>query len=598
MGYRRTQSHFRGLGLMLLLLLTKANGAAALSDASKCEASKNKAAGKYAACRLKAEASAIKSGGVADYSKCDAKLDLKWTLVEAGAGGACPTTGDVQSIRDFVAGHTDNVAFGLAVGSVSACNPTATSARPLRTGQTQCDQGNATMGACPGSPVGQDGAAPFGVSRSYTDHGDGTITDNRTGLTWEKLSDDGSVHDRDDTFDWYAAFTKIAALNTAAFAGHADWRLPNLFELHSLSDFGRAGPALDPILDNNCLPGCAVTACACTPPVSIFWTSTSHPQAPYNAYHVNHYDGATYENSKLFNNLAVRAVRGGFAERAPLGQRAGDICAAAKNRLAGKYAQCRQKAEAKAIKSGATVDFSRCDDTLSAKWPLAETKASGACPTSGDESAIAALVADHSDSIHDALAGSGPSTCGFSLSRPLVTGQTQCDDGSGVIGACPGSPNGQDGALAKGVSRDYTDNGDETITDNRTGLTWEKLSYDGSIHDWGDDYDWYSASTKITTLNTSTFAGHADWRLPNIVELYSLANTGQTSFDEIDPVFNANCEFGCDSVSCSCPPFFSWSSTSYQSLPQFAFGVLIFDATVQYHSKTTSYGVRAVRGGL
>jgi hypothetical protein len=38
-----------------------------------------------------------------------------------------------------------------------------------------------------------------GIPRSYTDNGDGTITDNVTGLMWEKLSDDASVHDQPGT---------------------------------------------------------------------------------------------------------------------------------------------------------------------------------------------------------------------------------------------------------------------------------------------------------------------------------------------------------------------------------------------------------------
>lgn len=56
---------------------------------------------------------------------------------------------------------------------------------------------------------------------SFTDNGDGTITDNRTGLMWEKLSDDGSIHDKDTTYTWHNAGTKITALNGGGgFAGY------------------------------------------------------------------------------------------------------------------------------------------------------------------------------------------------------------------------------------------------------------------------------------------------------------------------------------------------------------------------------------------
>lgn len=52
-----------------------------------------------------------------------------------------------------------------------------------------------------------------------------------------------------------------------------------------------------------------------------------------------------------------------------------------------------------------------------------------------------------------------------------------CDQGSGALGACPGVPAGQDGWLQKGLARSYTDNGDGTITDNKTGLMWEKKDH-------------------------------------------------------------------------------------------------------------------------
>src|SRR5256712_5381503 len=53
-------------------------------------------------------------------------------------------------------------------------------------------------------------------------------------------------------------------------------------------------------------------------------------------------------------------------------------------------------------------------------------------------------------------------------------GQTTCWDSSGNVIPCAGT--GQDGDLQKGAPLSYTDNGNGTITDNNTGLLWEKLS--------------------------------------------------------------------------------------------------------------------------
>ena len=72
---------------------------------------------------------------------------------------------------------------------------------------------------------GQD-ANYTGNQPSYTDNEDGTISDNITGLMWEKSMGDKI------TFD--AAFTKADA---STLGNHSDWRVPTLKELYSLIQF-------------------------------------------------------------------------------------------------------------------------------------------------------------------------------------------------------------------------------------------------------------------------------------------------------------------------------------------------------------------------
>lgn len=62
----------------------------------------------------------------------------------------------------------------------------------------------------PCSGTGQDGDLQRGLARSYTDNGNGAITDDNTGLTREKLSDDSTIHDKDNTDLWDDAFGKVA----------------------------------------------------------------------------------------------------------------------------------------------------------------------------------------------------------------------------------------------------------------------------------------------------------------------------------------------------------------------------------------------------
>jgi hypothetical protein len=56
--------------------------------------------------------------------------------------------------------------------------------------------------------VPDDGTVGAGGALRYADNGDGTISDLNTGLMWEKKSDDGSIHDKDDVHSWSGTGTE------------------------------------------------------------------------------------------------------------------------------------------------------------------------------------------------------------------------------------------------------------------------------------------------------------------------------------------------------------------------------------------------------
>ena len=225
-------------------------------------------------------------------------------------------TGTVAGDTDLVAG---NIKSGVNLFGVAGTLSVPTSLSLLKTGQTLCDTtGAGVMGACPGTPAGQDGSLQKGTTRSYTNNSDGTITDNVTSLMWENLCDQDppggtcpTAHDTDTTYSWVDAFTKVAAMNTANYAGHNDWRLPNVSELQSLADYGGDGvdAAIDVKFRTGCTAPCSGTSCSCTQ-AGYYWTSTSYGPAPVNAWAVYFYDGRSYTNGKG-GVFYVRAVRGG-----------------------------------------------------------------------------------------------------------------------------------------------------------------------------------------------------------------------------------------------------------------------------------------------
>jgi len=270
-----------------------------------------------------------------------------------------------------------------------------------------------------------------------------------------------------------------------------------------------------------------------------------------------------------------------------------DKCESSELKTSGKYGFCQLKAEAKAVKAGGSPDFSKCDATFADKFGKADMNGMGQCPSSASQAAIQAFVTQCTDDVATMLAGGSLPTC---QPPPLQTGQQN------VFGT------GSDGDLQKGASRSYTDNGDGTITDNTTGLMWEKKDLSGSgIHDytnmytWGDTFpsftmDGTMVSTFLTNLNAGGgFAGHTDWRIPNVNELQSIANYSVVAALPVDPVFFSLCAVNCMVASCSCTfPTPHWSSSTYRGGDQ-AWFVDFTDGSVGKDSKSSLHAVRAVR---
>ena len=313
--------HRHGLLTLASMMLATAVQAAPTPE-QKCESGKNSVVGKYAACMHKAQQKYVNGGSVdllgrqASEAICASKLGSKWSSLETKAGpGICPTEMDSTAVLDFVdasvAAVEGHLAGGTLPADVETCNADLTTCEAnlgvVKSGATQCWDSAGMVIACAGT--GQDAQFQAGVPASYTDNGDGTVTDNVSGLMWEKLSDDGSIHDKDTTYTWANAFNvKIAGLNAASFAGYNDWRLPNVKELQSIINFGVVNPSTYSQFSNSCMGGCTPTACSCFT-VASYWTSTTAQNA--SAWVVFFSEGRTIFTLKT-GTFYVRAVRGGL----------------------------------------------------------------------------------------------------------------------------------------------------------------------------------------------------------------------------------------------------------------------------------------------
>ncbi|MDX1351316.1 MAG: DUF1566 domain-containing protein, partial [Putridiphycobacter sp.] len=113
------------------------------------------------------------------------------------------------------------------------------------------------------------GNPSYGIN-NFVDNGDGTITDEATGLMWQQADDSNKR-------DWENALSYAENLT---LAGYNDWRLPNAKELQSIVDYTRCpavtnSPAIDPLFTCSVLINPAGN-----PNYGYYWTSSPLMDGP------------------------------------------------------------------------------------------------------------------------------------------------------------------------------------------------------------------------------------------------------------------------------------------------------------------------------
>jgi hypothetical protein len=316
--------------------------------------------------------------------------------------------------------------LGIAGTAIEDTPITPANKVPLKTGQTLCYNAAGAVIACAGT--GQDGEIQAGTARSYTDNSDGTISDNATGLMWQKCTYGLSGTDcLTGSATLVSGHNSTSTCETATTAGHTDWKLPNINELATLVDYSKPYP--DAHINTTYFPNTKID--------DDYWSSSQYIYSRPGVWIQDFSEGATtYENYP-----------------------------------ATEYIRCVR---------------------------IQASPASSA------------------------------------TAQPLQTEQTPCFESrpyvflgpeSGLERDCTGL--GQDGEYQAGIAHSFTDNDDGTITDNATGLMWEKCPYyyTGTYcdsYDQSDTLPFDGLSEAITICNNATTGSHTDWRVPNINELKSL----------------------------------------------------------------------------
>jgi len=194
------------------------------------------------------------------------------------------TTAQVVKDKTFWGLRTDDGTWGLKTGEMYP-------APVPKTGQTT------------GYATGDDGDLEKGVAwpnPRFTDNGNGTVTDNLTGLIWLKNANP------DGTKTWNNAIVYCnsladgtAGLSDASTAG--EWRLPNVRELLTLIDFSKGDPDV-PLPTDHPFTGVAN--------YFNYWTNTTFAANSSYAWFISMNTGAgsaTWKTSTYY----IWAVRGG-----------------------------------------------------------------------------------------------------------------------------------------------------------------------------------------------------------------------------------------------------------------------------------------------
>jgi YVTN family beta-propeller protein len=164
--------------------------------------------------------------------------------------------------------------------------------------------------------AGDDGALKKGVpwpNPRFTDHHNGTIADNLTGLIWLKngscFGSGGSGYS-----NWTKALEAVNSLRTdqcglADGSGVGDWRLPNVNEIQSLAHTEKW--EIGSWLNTQGFTGMER---------GWYWTSTTFPGEPNKAWDMNMIDGHIQDGpiTKSYTMDYVWAVRGGTGPGLPV----------------------------------------------------------------------------------------------------------------------------------------------------------------------------------------------------------------------------------------------------------------------------------------
>ncbi|MFH0838729.1 MAG: DUF1566 domain-containing protein [Candidatus Omnitrophota bacterium] len=465
--------------------------------------------------------------------------------------------------------------------------------------------------------------------------GDGyrTVLDNNTGLMWEvKSPKKGDVNYCEDRYNWEDAKKKyIQKLNSKKYGGFNDWRLPSKDELRSILDYSKTNPAVDTWYFPNCKS-------------DFYWTAVAYNMQKPFVWGIFFGLGSGICYTPLSERY-VRAVREGYSkifgkpdtsrfkdngDETITDSMTGLVWQKEENERMDWYSALKA---CKEMKLGGYSDWRVPNikelntilnlDYTNGWWYYKDFfPAKGLQPpllhyfSSTPYEGIYVWVTNFCFG-YDGYYASKNAKLLFravrnadaaSLKTPKIflfpdSGMKKCYDDEGKIITAPKKGKrlyGQDGSYtinpisftklregAKEIGGNASwKDAYRMVRDDNTGLIWEIKSPDkADINYMGATYVWEDTKNYIDALNKSSYGGFSDWRLPNREELRSIVDYNG-DIPAIDKKYFPDIL-----------PKFYWSGDVNVKEPLFAWGIYFAYGCTICYLRSSSYPVRAVRGG-
>jgi hypothetical protein len=478
--------------------------------------------------------------------------------------------------------------WALALGVIVKPSPVAKPAPVSPSPPTAAPKAQPTPSTSP------SGRSDTLLGGRYRDHGDGTVTDVKTGLQWMRFSlgqiwKDGTCVGSANTYIWEAALNTPENLNKQdGYAGFNDWRLPTKnelltliycpkkrlrlweklwkFELNECQDNGRNSTIFTSAFPN-------------TP--SLFWSSSV--EADGNPWSVIFEDGFSAQFPPKAD-CAVRLVRDPSSALTTSSQSSHNIKPAPSNPSSINLRP--------APTHNSSSKITPPDQSSNLQSPRnIKSITQGSTPIN-----MHAISTRNSPSAITSPSQSPNSTASRKIESTLQN--LHQINRNNISQPSSRSPE-------KLINKRYSIYENGTVLDISTGLQWMRFSLGqdwikGSISGEAKKYNWEGARNAASDFNfKGGHAGYTDWHIPTKEELLTLVYCESKQNLE----WNENgkgCSFGCKKPTICNTAFphtamYYWSSSMHESFPGFAW-VVFFDTGRASVSRYDADGaVRLVR---